>query len=317
MVGQEQKIIKLIRSTYRAHLAGNFANPHSSLLTVPGCPTQRAWALPAYIGNEHPAMGIKWIASFPENTQKGLERASGVIVLNSLQTGRPQFVMDAGRISAMRTAASAVLATQSFLRGGEVTRLGIVGCGRINSEVLRLLMSTEDFRDVVIYDLAPSQIDHFMSRVEGMKLDRKVNIESVDSLDRLLGACDLISIATTAINPHIHCWKRIQHGSIVLHLSLRDFPPEAILKMDNVVDDVDHVFRNDTSIDLASRLAGNRNFVRTTIGEILDGKSESRDPSKNTVCFSPFGLGILDIAVARHFADLAQARNIGTAVDWY
>jgi len=45
----------------------------------------------------------------------------------------------------------------------------------------------------------------------------------------------------------------------VLHLSLRDIRPDALLEGVNVVDDADHVCREATSVDLAARLA---DFVR-------------------------------------------------------
>lgn len=47
--------------------------------------------MPAFVGGEINASGIKWIASFPDNIHKGKKRANCVVILNSVQTGEPIF----------------------------------------------------------------------------------------------------------------------------------------------------------------------------------------------------------------------------------
>ena len=63
----------------------------------------------ALIGGSVRAMGMKWIASFPANRERGLPRASALIILNSPETGLPLAVMDGTLISAMRTGAVTAL----------------------------------------------------------------------------------------------------------------------------------------------------------------------------------------------------------------
>ena len=81
-----------------------------------------------------------------------------------------------------------------------------------------------------------------------------------------------------------------------------------------MVDDPDHVCRAATSLDLAQRLTGDRSFIRATIGDVLSGTAPLRYSPDRITVFSPFGLGVLDIAVGRYVLDRARELGVGVAL---
>src|SRR4051794_38532706 len=87
--GQEVFVRDLVRDVYLDHDAGRTVNPSSHFLTFPDSPRNRIIALPGALTGEAPAMGIKWISSWPGNISSGLPRASSVTVLNDAATGFP------------------------------------------------------------------------------------------------------------------------------------------------------------------------------------------------------------------------------------
>src|SRR5262249_25125 len=144
---------------------------------------------------------------------------------------------------------------------------------------------------------------------------KEIHTEVLRDLQSLLRSSRLISIATTAIQPYISDLSALAPGSTLLHLSLRDLAPEAILSCDNVVDDADHVCRAQTSVHLAEQLTGSRGFIRCNLADATTGSAPPKNDSESITVFSPFGLGVLDIAVAQMVYSAAIEQNCGTIID--
>jgi 2,3-diaminopropionate biosynthesis protein SbnB len=313
LAGQEEELIETVGRAYVTHGRGESTLPHSSFLRFPGDDLNRIIALPAFLGGEFGVAGIKWISSFPGNLQRGLERASAVLVLNSCETGRPEAILESSLISARRTAASAALAARILHRGAPAA-VGLIGTGLINREVLRFLRVTlPDLGKVVVYDLDRDRAAAFVDQVR--PLLGKAGSEIAPDIPSVLRGCPLVSFATTAIRPHVGDLSLCPPGATILHVSLRDLTPQAILACDNVVDDPDHVSRAQTSIHLAEQLTGGRDFIRATLAQILEGTAPARPEADRVTVFSPFGLGVLDIAVGKLVAERALAAGKGTRID--
>jgi ornithine cyclodeaminase len=308
--GNEADVLAAVRAAYLQYAAGACAVPRSAFLRFPGSGPNRIIALPAYLGGGHPVAGVKWIASFPANIERGIERASAVMILNSMQTGQPLAVIEASDISARRTGASAALAAQLLATERDTAGVTLIGCGVINFEVLRFLAHVHpELSRAVLHDVDQQRADRFARRCAAELHGLSVRFEA-DAAAALAGH-SLVSVATTATAPHLDT-RLLAPGTLVLHVSLRDILPAAVLRAVNVVDDADHVCTAETSLDLAERLSGGRKFITATIGDLArTGAGGVRDPGRVTI-FSPFGLGVLDLAVAALALRGAEASGTGT-----
>ncbi|WP_240326049.1 2,3-diaminopropionate biosynthesis protein SbnB, partial [Pseudomonas syringae] len=292
-----------VQAAYLDHEAGRTINPDSYFLRFAQAPANRIIALPASLSGEQPVSGIKWISSFPGNIDTGLQRASAVLILNDPLTGYAFACLEASRISAMRTAASAVLAARWMNRQQRhVGRMSFIGAGFIARTILDMFVSDGWAMDAVsVFD---QQQDSALALVGHAASHHGLYSEPSD-----LATClqaDVVVFATTAPSPYV-LEPVFQAGQLVLNISLRDLGPEVIAQANNILDDVEHCLKAQTSPDLAVQQYQHRSFITGTLAQLMTGQVEL-SPDKASI-FSPFGLGVLDLAVGQRVYRQAVAEG--------
>ncbi|MEU6056654.1 2,3-diaminopropionate biosynthesis protein SbnB [Streptomyces sp. NPDC047097] len=312
--GLDAAVLDAVRTAYLLHGQGRSEVPFSGFLRPPGTSGSRVISLPAYLGGDEPVMGLKWISSFPANVDRGLQRAASVQILNDLDTGYPTAVLEASQVSASRTAASAALAARALHGDRPVRTLGLIGCGTINRRVLDFLALTHpELRTVTLQDAVPGRAETLAARLSTERPELRY---AAGGLDEVLRA-DTVSLATTDSTYWLDLTAHPDRPAhqVVLHLSLRDLDTASVLGAYNVVDDTDHALREGTSLHRAEQQAGHRRFVDAEIAAVLaEGEAPVTD---RTVVFSPFGLGILDLAVAQAVLKAAVREGIGAEVEGF
>lgn len=303
LASDPQASIEDVRLAYLHHEAGRTINPDSYFLRFPAQPANRIIALPASLEGEQPVTGIKWISSFPGNIDSGLQRASAVLLLNDPHTGYAYACLEASRISATRTAASAVLGALWINHQQRSLRhLALVGAGFIARTILDLLVADGwHFERLRVHD---SHADSAQALIEHARQKHGLHIDAVE-LRASLNA-DLLVFATTAPSPYV-LEPLLAPGQIVLNISLRDLGPALIAQANNLFDDVEHCLKAGTSPQLAVQEYQHRTFITGTLAQLMLGEI-TLDPARPTI-FSPFGLGVLDLAVGQRVYRQAVAQG--------
>ncbi|WP_408895204.1 2,3-diaminopropionate biosynthesis protein SbnB [Paenibacillus taichungensis] len=298
--------INVIENTVNLLHTGDFAQPLKPYLKFQD-PQNRFIAMPAYVGGEHSVAGIKWIGSFPKNTQIGLRRAQSITVLNHSETGVPLSIINTSLISVLRTAAVSGLMVKYYEKFAGVSKrtLGVIGFGPIGQmhvEMITKLLG-DRLSKILLYDVAGIQKENLPYEIRDITV-------ICNNWQEVYDESDIFITATVSAEGYID--RAPKKKALLLNVSLRDFKPE-ILKYTKsiVVDDWDEVCRANTDIDVMhtnGRLEkkDTKSIIDVVCGNALDDLSR-----EDAVMFNPMGMAVFDIAIAHHYYLKATEQGIG------
>lgn len=173
-----------VRSHHHMHGLGQTQTP--VLLSMP------AWS-PAL------GVGVKLVSVYPDNHTRQLPSIHGLYVLMDALSGRPQAVLDAGELTARRTAAASALASRYLSRADSRTLL-MVGSGRL-AQVLPLAHAqVRPIKRVLVWGRAPDKAQASAQALCAQGL----HAEAVPDLRQACAQADIISCATLSATALLH-----------------------------------------------------------------------------------------------------------------
>src|SRR3984885_10095532 len=104
---------------------------------------------PGAMGASAP-FGAKLISVFEDNFAKGRQSHQGLVILFDPETGAPVCVVDAGEVTAIRTAAASAVATQALARQ-DARRLSILGYGEQAATHARAIGKVRKLESIVVW----------------------------------------------------------------------------------------------------------------------------------------------------------------------
>lgn len=162
---EEVDVVDAVATSLAAHARGEVALPQEAHLRWQHHGERlRSLSMAAAVEG---SVGVKVINANPANPKRGLPRASSLILLHDIATGRPACVLEAARISCLRTAAVTAVATQ-LLGASPIRRLALLGAGAIARCHCELLGERlPHLREVRIYDIDAARAGELAAGVEG------------------------------------------------------------------------------------------------------------------------------------------------------
>jgi ornithine cyclodeaminase len=317
--------VQVVREALLLHAAGDTTLPAEAYLpwhTADGA-FARSLALPGALWGTEPALGTKLINSSLANPDRGLPRAQGLIVLHDRETAHPVAIMEAAYISALRTSAYTALSVQ-VLGPPTVVKVAVIGCGELARAHLRLLDASCPGAWFAVHDEQRSRSDALAAAMRREGIDCRVAAGARDATD---GASVVVTVTTTTTGYLPHEW--LSPGALVAHVSLDDVLPDVVARADLlVVDDWPLISADDRRLlgrmyragelagpggevfDPAARPPGARR-VSASLADVLSGQHPGRQSPEQVVLSNPFGMGILDVAVALRVLRSAQSAGTG------
>jgi ornithine cyclodeaminase len=139
-------LIDAIRDAFRAGGVSPIRSHHS----IPGKDRDDIVLLQMPAWNRDGEFGIKLAALSPSNAALGLPTLHGVYILFSGETGKPVAVLNAGALTARRTAAASALASRCLSRRDSRT-LFVIGTGRVARQLITAHCAVRPIEEVRVW----------------------------------------------------------------------------------------------------------------------------------------------------------------------
>jgi ornithine cyclodeaminase/alanine dehydrogenase-like protein (mu-crystallin family) len=243
-------------------------------------------AMPA-IGGGHAL--LKWVTSFPGNPARGLPTVTGLVLLSDAEDGRLLAVLDAAAVTALRTAAAAVLAAETLARD-DASSYAVVGCGVNGAETARMFVARGHIPRVWDVDAARREA-----------VADQVGAEVASSAEEAL-ASDVVATVTPGYDV-LYPEGALRPGQ---HVSLMgaDGPGKAEVAVEELrraclfVDDWEQASHGgETAAAVGASLLGREDV--TELGAVLTGDARGRQHADDVTLFDSTGLAIQDLAIAK------------------
>jgi ornithine cyclodeaminase/alanine dehydrogenase-like protein (mu-crystallin family) len=274
-----------VREAFVAHARGEWSMPPK--LYVTNYPAGDFRAMPA-LGGGHAL--LKWVTSFPGNPARGLPTVAGLVLLSDAETGNLLAVLDAAAVTALRTAAAAVIAADNLCRAG-ASSYSVVGCGVNGAETARMLTAR---------GIRPLVWDVDEARRNAVAL--QLGAEAATSAESAL-RCEIV-ITVTPGRDVLYPKGSLQPGQ---HVSLMgadgpgkaEVASEELVRADLFCDDWEQGGAKGTGDIGGAFSAGLITKEQVTpLGAVLAGEAEGRRSAEDITVFDSTGLAIQDLAIA-------------------
>lgn len=307
--------IEAVEGAFRELALGTATMPTRLSLSIP---EKQGWlgVMPAYLAQAE-SLTTKIVTVYQNNaTRHGIPNVLAAVILNDVETGRIEAIMEGSQITAMRTGAVSGVATK-YLARSDAYRLGIFGAGVQARRQFEAVREVREIRSVSVYDTRTEMTRDFVAEATA-QADVKVSVAQTP--DELVRDSDIIATATTSATP-VFNGRNIKPGTHINAIgaftpSTREVDSETVATSKIVVDSLDAALAEagDIIIPLKEGVIQREN-VWAELGEIVTGKKAGRTSQEEKTLFKSVGLGIQDAAVASVVFKKACSLGVGTRLD--
>jgi len=307
--------IEAVEGAFRELALGTATMPTRLSLSIP---EKQGWlgVMPAYLAQAE-SLITKIVTVYQNNaTRHEIPNVLAAVILNDVETGRIEAIMEGSQITAMRTGAVSGVATK-YLARNYAYRMGIFGAGVQARRQLEAVRGVREIRSVSVYDTRKEMTQDFVAETTA-QADVKVSVAKTP--DELVRDSDIIVTATTSATP-VFNGRKIGPGTHINAIgaftpSTREVDSETVATSKIVVDSLDAALAEagDIIIPLKEGVIQREN-VWAELGEIVTGKKAGRTSQEEKTLFKSVGLGIQDAAVASVVFKKACSLGVGTRLD--
>lgn len=265
----------------------------SGMILAPGC-------VPGIF-----AYTVKVHAKYPDNPKTRMPAIQGVIHLFDSRNGKLLAIIDSPIVTAHRTAATAIVATDVLARP-DSRSVAIIGAGVQGEIQLRYLRDIRDVSRIFVYDNDAEQARRYAER----RTKEGVTCLVAESVQEAVAGVDMIIVSTWARSPLLYP-DMIRPGTHITTLGA-DEPgkvevAEELIRVGRFVCDDKVMAEQMGALNTFSK----RHTIQIrTLGEVLINRN-GRETVEDITIFSGVGLPTQDLVAAWHVYQRALTNGVG------
>ena len=255
------------------------------------------------------AMGAKLYPSIPGG------RISFVVILFDANSGALSAVIEAGRLSGLRTGAASGVSVR-HLAPPDVRAIGIIGTGRQARTQLEAVCAVRPSARVRVFSRDPANVQQFVAE---MRSKLNVELEPAATPEAAVRGAQVVITATNAADPVIES-EWIEPGAHVVamgtnHPQHRELDSTAVARADRVfVDDLEGAKIECGDLIGAVEDGAFQWGQAVELGQVVAGRAPGRTSPDEITLFESQGIALWDIALGQVVLERAVAEGIGVCI---
>jgi len=284
-----REVNKAVESAFLDHGYGLVRMPPKVYVTLPGGDFR---TMPAYLPSLEIA-GVKIVNVHPDNPQKGLPTVMAVTVILDPGTGKPTAILNATRLTDMRTGAAGAVACKYLSPKRRIT-LGIAGTGRQAEAQVLATAEEREIEKILVWSRNSRHAEEF-----ARKMGRFDCVSA--GLEKICDA-DVIVTTTPSRTPIIRS-EWVHEGTHINAIGAdapgkEELDPALLKRAQVFVDDMAQATHSgEVNVPIASGIY-REDEIAGTLGEVVIGKKKREGADRITI-FDSTGLAIQDLAIAK------------------
>jgi len=260
-------------------------------------------------------LGVKVYTGYVGPVFKDMSKDRFTVLLYDMESGALLSIIAARWLGALRTGATAAVATKHMANPG-ATRLCVIGAGEQGeTQALNLAALMKPAR-IVAADQSTSALDSFAARLR----EAGLTIDVTTDLEAAARESDVICLSTTSRAPIVKtAWVRpgTHVNAIGANVANRREVEVDLLKSSRIVVEYREQALQEAGDLVVPIKAGEitADVIAAELGEVLTGAKPGRTSKDEITLFKSIGVAIEDVAVAAMAYDKAVGQRVGAVVE--
>ncbi len=296
-------ILRAVEEAFLVFESGNFSMPERMHADYKG---NTLLLMPSFTDKY---FSTKLVSIFPENVKNNIPTLQGVFVLNDGKSGIPLAIIDAAKLTALRTGGVGGVSIK-YLTDPSVKRVGIIGAGVQGYHQALFSSIVREIESILIYDKNKNNALRFIERFK--KERPEISLNMAESPREVIENSEIIITATTSLKPVVPDDSELLKEKYFIGIgsykpTMREYPDSLFKVVDKVFVDTKTAFKEsgDLREPISKGLIEERDIQ--TLGAFI--KNPYKIGRNSTIFFKSVGMAIFDLFVGAMIYEYAREKG--------